>query len=79
MLEAWNNGGLDISIKKVFDRIRPTLCNIVEGEGGEFVETRRGAKFKDIKVKQILTELRGGDLLPEANYMVGGKEEDDGQ
>ena len=41
--------------------------------GDELVETKRGAKFKDIKIKTILIELRGDERLPEVNYMVGVK------
>ena len=34
VLQVWNNGGLDLSIKKVFDRIQPVLCNILAGGNG---------------------------------------------
>ena len=41
VLQTWNNGGLDVSITKVFDRIRPVLCNILEGGGrNELVEKK---------------------------------------
>ena len=51
----------------------------MEGWGGnELVETKRGTKFKDVKIETILTELRGGEPLTEAIYMVGAKEEDAG-
>ena len=73
ILQARPQVGLDISIKKVFDRIGPVLCNILEGGGGELVEAKRGATFKDVKVEQILTELRGDKILLEVNYMVGSK------
>ena len=63
----------------MFDRIRPVLCNILEGGGrNELVNTKRGTKFKDVKIETILTELRGDKPLSEVNYMVGGEEEDDG-
>ena len=87
VLHAWNNCSLDLSIKKVLNRIRLVLCNILEGGVGwggvgwgyALVEAKRGAKLKDIKIEKILTELKGDERSPEINYMVGGKEEDNVQ
>ena len=49
-MRTWDNGDLDCSITKVFERLKPVLCNIREADGAnDLVECNRGKKVQQYK------------------------------
>ena len=49
----------DTAITKVFLRLKNVLCNIIEAKGGnDLVESKRGKKFENIKIEDILKNIR---------------------
>jgi len=58
VMKTWNEGHLNHSITKVFKRIKPVLCNILEAKGGnDFVEMKRGKKHAHIKLEDVILQM----------------------
>ena len=59
VMTTWRDGSLDHSIGKVFQRIKPVLCNIMEANGGnDFVEMKRGKKHENIKLEDVIVQMQ---------------------
>ena len=59
VMPTWREGNLDHSISKVFQRIKPVLCNIMEANGGnDFVEMKRGKKHENIKLEDVIVQMQ---------------------
>ena len=59
VMKTWNEGHLDHSITKVFNRIKPVLCNILEAKGGnDLVEMKRGKKHAKIKLEDVIVQMQ---------------------
>ena len=59
VMKTWNKGDLNHSITKVFKRLKPVLCNILEAKGGnDFVEMKRGKKHANIKLEDIIIQMQ---------------------
>ena len=59
VMATWRNGNLDHSITKVFQRLKPVLCNILEANGGnDFVEMKRGKKHENIKLEDVIVQMQ---------------------
>ena len=62
VMKTWTEGHLNHSIVKVFKRLKPVLCNILEAKGGnEFVEMKRGKQHADIKLEDIIIQMQKED------------------
>ena len=58
VMMTWKEGKLDHSISKVFKRLKPVLCNIIEAKGGnDFVEMKRGKKHENIKLEDVILQM----------------------
>ena len=58
-MKTWNEGDLNHSITKVFKRLKPVLCNIIEAKGGnDLVEKKRGKKYKNIKLEDVIIQMQ---------------------
>ena len=58
-MKCWENGNLDHSITKVFLRLKPVLCNILEANGSnDLVESKRGKKYANIKMEDVLVDMK---------------------
>ena len=61
---VWESEDLTCVISKVYDRLKKVLILIVEGNGGnDFVETKRGKKWKNLDTKPVIN-LINNDNLP---------------
>ena len=59
VMKSWEDGNLDHSITKVFLRLKPVLCNILEASGSnDLVESKRGKKYANIKMEDILRDMQ---------------------
>ena len=59
VMTTWKESKLDHSISKVFQRIKPILCNIIEARGGNnFVEMKRGKKHENIKLEDVIVQMQ---------------------
>ena len=59
VMKTWNEGHLNHSITKVFNRLKPVLCNILEANGGnDLVETKRGKKHAHIKLEDVILQMQ---------------------
>jgi len=59
VMKRWNDGDLDTTISKVFRRLKPVLCNILEAEGGnDLVENRRGKNYENIKLRDVIVQMQ---------------------
>ena len=59
VMKTWNEGHLDHSITKVFNRLKPVLCNILEAKGGnDLVEMKRGKKHAKIKLEDVIVQMQ---------------------
>ena len=57
-MKTWNKGKLDHNISKVFKRLGPVLCNILQAKGGnDLVEKRRGKVHKSIKIEDMILQM----------------------
>ena len=64
---VWESEDLTCVISKVYDRLKKVLILIVEGNGGnDFVETKRGKKWKNLDTKPVI-DLINDDNLPVVN------------
>ena len=58
-MKSWEDGNLDHSITKVFLRLKPVLCNILEANGSnDLVESKRGKKYANIKMEDTLRDMQ---------------------
>ena len=58
VLKTWNDGHLNHSITKVFLRLKPVLCNIIEANGAnDLVESKRGIKHKNLKLEDVIRKM----------------------
>ena len=58
VMKSWEDGNLDHSITKVFLRLKPVLCNILEANGSnDLVECKRGKKYDNIKMEEIMRDM----------------------
>ena len=83
VMRTWEDGDLDGVIAKVYRRLKPVLCNIIEANGAnDLVESKRGVKHQKIKVEHIIrsmeqddenveNDLLGDELLVEDEEDVG--------
>ena len=59
VMSTWNDEHLDNSITKVFKRLKPVLCNILEAKGGnDYVEMKRGKKYENIKLEDVILQMQ---------------------
>ena len=59
VMKTWNDGELDATITKVFMRLKPVLCNILEANGGnDLVEKKRGKKEENIKLEDVIVQMQ---------------------
>ena len=64
---VWESEDLTVVISKIYNRLRKVLILIVEGNGGnDFVETKRGNKWKNLDTKPVI-DLINDDNLPVVN------------
>ena len=55
VMKTWNEGHLNHSITKVFNRLKPVLYNILEANrGNDLVETKRGKQHAHIKLEDVI-------------------------
>ena len=65
VMRTWNEGHLDHAITKVFLRLKNVLCNIIEAKGGnDLAESKRGKKFENIKIEDILKNIHDDEDNP---------------
>ena len=58
VLKTWNDGHLNHSIARVFLRLKPVLCNILEANGAnDLVESKRGIKHKNLKLEDVIKKM----------------------
>ena len=59
VMKTWVDGHLDHAITKVFLRLKPVLCNILEANGAnDLVESKRGLKNKKIKIEDVIKKMK---------------------
>ena len=59
VMRTWEDGDLDGVITKVYRRLKPVLCNIIEANGAnDLVESKRGEKFKNIKLENVIQKMQ---------------------
>ena len=59
VMKTWVDGHLDHAITKVFLRLKPVLCNILEANGAnDLVESKRGLKNKKIKIEDVIKKMQ---------------------
>lgn len=58
-MKTWTDGQLKRSVINAFNRLKPVVCNIVKGKGGnELVEGKRGARQNSIKMEDVILKLQ---------------------
>ena len=71
VMKTWNEGHLDHSITKVFNRIKPVLCNILEAKGGnDLVEMKRGKKHAKIKLEDVIVQMQKENENNDSNSLT---------
>ena len=67
-MKSWEDGNLDHSITKVLLRLKPVLFNILEANGSnDLVESKRGKKYANIKMEDILRDMQKSDSAKTMN------------
>ena len=67
-MDVWNTNDLDQVMVNVFDKLKVVFCNILRGNGGNYlVEEYRGKEGRKFKIENILKDMKGSD---DANTVI---------
>ena len=62
VMRTWEEGHLDHVMTKVFLRLKPVLCNIIEANcGNDLMESKRGVKHRNIKIEDVIRTMQKDD------------------
>ena len=75
--DVWREGNMNRVITNVFDRIKRVLNLINEGEGGnDYVETKRGVKFENMKFDYNLNTEHMSNNTGVTEFMIEDEDDD---